>query len=182
MDHRDPDAFRALYRRHHPTLRRYFAARVPASQVDDLVAETFLIAWRRARDMPPAALPWLFGVAANLLADQRRKVERADALVERLAHVSRLDDPDVAAAAERRAQGGAVLRALATLSAGDRELMLLSVWDGLPAREIAVVLGVNPVATRARLSRARRRLERALRTELDRPDPLRSPLLQRTPA
>jgi RNA polymerase sigma-70 factor (ECF subfamily) len=182
MDHRDPEAFRALYRQHHSTIRRYFAARAPASQVDDLAAETFLIAWRRARDMPSHALPWLLNVAAKLLANQRRKVDRADALIERLARVSRLDDPDVAAAAERRAQRIAVLRALATLSDADRELMLLSVWDGLPARDVAVVLGVNPVATRTRLSRARRRLERALRAELDQPGPAHSPLLQRTPA
>ena len=60
-----------------------------------------------------------------------------------------------------------MLRALTRLSPGDRELMLLSVWDGLPARDIAVVLGVNAVATRTRLSRARRRLERALRAELE---------------
>jgi RNA polymerase sigma-70 factor (ECF subfamily) len=103
-------------------------------------------------------------------------------LVERLARVSRLDDPGAAAAAERRAERIAVLRALTRLSASDRELMLLSVWDGLPARDIAVVLGVNPVATRTRLSRARRRLERALRAELESHDPLPSPLLQRTAA
>lgn len=182
MDKRDPEAFRALYREHHPTIRRYFAARAPASQVDDLAAETFLIAWRRAQDIPAHVLPWLLNVAAKLLANQRRRTDRADALVERLARVSRLDDPDAAAAAERRAERVAVLRALTRLSASDRELMLLSVWDGLPARDIAVVLDVNPVATRTRLSRARRRLERALRAELESHDALPSPLLQRTAA
>ena len=183
MDNRDPEAFRALYREHHPTVRRYLAARAPTSQVDDLAAETFLIAWRRAREMPPHALPWLLNVAAKLLANQRRRTDRADALVERLARVSRLDDPDAAAAVERRSERLAVLHALARLSPSDRELMLLSVWDGLRAREIAVVLGVNPVATRTRLSRARRRLEHALRAELDAaPEPVRSPLMQRTPA
>ena len=167
MDTRDPEAFRRLYREHHPTIRRFFAARVPACEVDDLAAETFLVAWRRAAQLPPRPLPWLLNVAVKLLANQRRKTERPTALFERLAGVSRLDEPGAAVTAERRAEHLAVLHALARLGEGDRELMLLSVWDGLPAREIAVVLGVNSVATRARLSRARHRLERALRAELD---------------
>ncbi len=183
MDTRDQEAFRALYREHLPTIRRYLAARAPASQVDDLAAETFLVAWRRLADMPPQALPWLLNVAAKLLANQRRKTDRSVALVERLVHVSRLDDPGAAFAAERRAEHLAVLHALARLSPGDRELMLLSVWDGLRPREIAVVLAVNPVSVRARLSRARRRLERVLRAELEAADhSLPSPLIQRTTA
>ena len=183
MESRDPEAFRALYREHLPTIRRYLGARAPASQVDDLAAETFLVAWRRAADVPPHALPWLLNVAAKVLANQRRRTERAGELVARLAQVSRLDDPGAAAAAERRAQHRAVLHALARLRPGDRELMLLSVWDGLRAAEIAVVLGLNPVVARARLSRARRRLERALRAELDAPsEPLPTPCPQRTTA
>jgi RNA polymerase sigma-70 factor (ECF subfamily) len=183
MKTRDPEAFRALYREHHPTIRRYFAARAPASQVDDLAAETFLVAWRRFADMPPPQLPWLLNVAAKVHANQRRKAERVEALVERLTRVSRLDDPDASVAAERRAQQLAVLRALAQVGPGDRELMLLSLWDGLRASEIALVLDVNPVATRARLSRARRRLERALRAELDAAGELvPRPLIQRTTA
>ena len=59
--------------------------------------------------------------------------------------------------------------------------MLLSIWDGLQPREIATVLGLTPVTTRARLSRARRRLERAVRCQLDDcSDPAPVPLLERT--
>lgn len=181
MDTRDPDAFRALYRDHHPTIRRYLEARAVESQVDDLAAETFLVAWRRFAEMPPHALPWLLNVAAKLLANQRRRTDRAEALLERLACASRLDDASAATAAERRAEHRAVLQALARLSPRDRELMLLSVWDGLQAREIAVVVGVNAVATRARLSRARQRLDRALRAELDTDDELlHTPPTERT--
>ena len=183
MDTRDPEAFRTLYSEHQPTIQRYLAARAPAGQVEDLVAETFLVAWRRAADLPPHALPWLLNVAAKVLANQRRRIDRADALDERLAQVSRLDDPGAAVAAERRAQHLAVLQALAGLSPSDRELMLLSVWDGLHPREIAVVLCLNPVAARARLSRARRRLQRALRAELQTADePLTDLLIERKPA
>lgn len=182
-DERDREAFRALYREHHPTIRRYLAARAPSEQVDDLAAETFLVAWRRAAQMPPHAVPWLLNVAAKVLANQRRRTERADALLERLVEASRLQDPAACAAAERRAEYLAVLRALAQLRPDDRELVLLAIWDGLRATEIAVVLGVNHVAARARLSRARRRLEQALRRELDATHgPRPTTLLERNPA
>ena len=181
MKTRDPEAFRLLYREHHPTVRRYLAARAPANDVEDLAAETFLLAWRRAADLPPHALPWLLNVAAKVLANRRRSIERGDALVERLARVSRFDDPGVPDALERRDEYAAVLRAVAGLRPGDREVVLLTLWDGLEAREVAVVLGVSGVAARARLSRARRRLERALRTELDgAPHPATIPLVERT--
>jgi RNA polymerase sigma-70 factor (ECF subfamily) len=90
VDTRDPDAFRTLFREHHPTVRRYLTARAPASEVDDLAAETFLIAWRRAAELPPHTLPWLLNVAAKVLANQRRREERADALVRRLADLPTL--------------------------------------------------------------------------------------------
>jgi RNA polymerase sigma-70 factor (ECF subfamily) len=125
MTSSEPDEFRALFRAHHPRIRRYFAARAPASQVDDLAAETFLVAWRRFRDVPAEPLPWLLNVAGKVQANQWRKTDRAEALVERLARVGRLDAQDASVAVERRAQQLAVLRALAHLSESDRELMLL---------------------------------------------------------
>lgn len=183
MDRRDPDAFRALYAEHRPTIKRYFAARAPASQVDDLTSETFLVAWRRDADRPAHTLPWLLNVAGKVLSHQRRKTERSGDLVHRLAQVSRLDDPGVPQAAERRTEQLAVLHALATLTPGDRELMLLTIWDGLQTREVATALGVTPVAARARLSRARRRLESALRAELDSPShPATNPTAERASA
>lgn len=166
MDRRDPAAFRALYHEHRPTIRRYFATRAPPSQVDDLTSETFLVAWRRAGEGKAHTLPWLLNVAAKVLANDRRKTESSGELVRRLAQVSRLETASAALEAERRADHLAVLHALAELRPGDRELMLLSVWDGLQTAEIAVALGITRVAARARLSRARRRLESALRSEL----------------
>jgi len=166
MDDRDPDAYRELYRAHYGTVHRYLAARAPADVVDDLTAETFLVAWRRAAAVPDHTLPWLLNVATKVLANQRRSTDRAGALVDHLAQVALLDAPGVEVDVERHEQRRALLAALATLRPDDRELMLLHVWEDLPAREIAVVLELNPVATRARLSRARRRLERALRGQL----------------
>jgi RNA polymerase sigma-70 factor (ECF subfamily) len=169
MDRRDHDAFRALYAEHRPTIRRYFVTRAPPSQVDDLTAETFLVAWRRAGDERAHTLPWLLNVARKVLANDRRKTESTGELVQRLAQVTRFESASAAHDAERRARHLAVLRALAHLRPVDREVLLLSIWDGLRTGEVAVALGITPVAARARLSRARRRLESALRTELDAP-------------
>jgi RNA polymerase sigma-70 factor (ECF subfamily) len=170
-----PEAFRALYHEHRPTIRRYFVTRATPDQVEDLLSETFLVAWRRAGEGKAHTLPWLLNVAAKVLANDRRKAESTTELVRRLTQVTRFETPSVAIEAERRAEHLAVLHALAQLRPRDRELLLLSVWDGLSTGEVAVVLGITPIAARARLSRARRRLESGLRSELEVPSPRTSP-------
>jgi RNA polymerase sigma-70 factor (ECF subfamily) len=183
MDRRDPEAFRALYHEHRPTIRRYFVTRAPPDQVDDLLSETFLVAWRRAEAGKTHNLPWLLNVAAKILANDRRKTESTIELVQRLTHITASQTSSVAVQAERRAEHLAVLHALAQLRPPDRELLLLSVWDGLKTAEVAVVLNITPIAARARLSRARRRLESKLRTQLDVPSRRTSPTVsERTSA
>jgi RNA polymerase sigma-70 factor (ECF subfamily) len=171
MDHRDPEAFREAYRAHRPTIRRYFAARAPLDRADDLTAETFLIAWRRAGEGRAGTLPWLLNVAAKVLANDRRKVESSQELFGRLVQVSPLTADSSATQAATRADHLAVLRALAELRPADREVLLLTLWDGLSTGEVAVATGVTPIAARARISRARRRLQTALRAELIGPPP-----------
>ena len=169
MGDRDVDAFRVLYRRHYGAVHRFLSTRTEPDQVEDLAAETFLVAWRKSRSVPDMQLPWLLNVATKVLANDHRAGRRRAALVERLAQASRLDSPTVDADAERRSQRRATVAALATLRDEDRELLLLHLWDDLRPREIAVVLGAPPMVVRARLSRARRRLQRALDAELARP-------------
>jgi RNA polymerase sigma factor (sigma-70 family) len=176
MDDRDADAFRALYRRHYRSVCRFLVTRTAADLVEDLAAETFLIAWRRAAGVPDVQLPWLLNVATKCLANHRRGGERREALTERLGRAARLDSPGVEADAERRRQQRAVIAALATLHGHDRELLLLYLWDDLRPREIAVVLELSPLVVRARLSRARRRLQQALDAELDAPCPSLHPM------
>jgi RNA polymerase sigma-70 factor (ECF subfamily) len=166
MGERDPEAFRVLYRAHYRTVCRYLAARVDAELVEDVAAETFLVAWRRQADLPPQVVPWLLSTAAKCLANQRRSRERAAALVERLAGVAG-GEASVEAGLDQHAQRRALVTALASLSEGDRELLLLRHWDGLTAREVAAVLELNPVLVRTRLHRAGRRLQQTLRAELD---------------
>ena len=153
-----------LYTRHGRDVLAYALPR-SASPEDaaDVVAETFLVAWRRARDIPARdeARLWLFGVARRVLANQRRGERRRTRLGERL----REELPAIAATQPGPEGGGAVLRALAELSESDRELLLLAGWDELEPAQIARVLEISAVAVRTRLHRARARLRRQLDAE-----------------
>ncbi len=170
MDDRDPEAFRRLYRTHYGTVCRYLAARVDRSAVEDVAAETFLVAWRRQAELPPHIVPWLLNTAAKCLANARRSRERADALAVRLADVMPAT-PDIQSAVDAGARRRALVAALVAVGERDRELLLLRFWDGLAPREVAAVLGLSPVTVRARLSRAGRRLECELRAALAVEDP-----------
>ena len=130
----------------------------PASHTDaeEAVAETFLVAWRRLDEVPREAKPWLLGVARRVLANQRRAAGRREALRARVA-VERESDSEPG----RRPP---VIQALAGLSAGDREVLLLVAWDGLSTRAAALVLGCSAAAAKVRLHRARRRLHARLET------------------
>jgi RNA polymerase sigma-70 factor (ECF subfamily) len=161
------ERFSALYRANARPLLG-FALRRAARPEDaaDVVADTMLVAWRRMDEVPDgdAARLWLYGVARRALANNRRGLRRRDRLGERLRRdVRRLIGPDVAvgvtAAQELR-------RALAALSADDREVLQLTAWEGLGPQEIAEVVGASRVAVRSRLHRARARL----REELERDD------------
>jgi RNA polymerase sigma-70 factor, ECF subfamily len=152
--------FERLWNSNAPAVIAYVRRRAPADAVDDAVADTFLVAWRRLERVPDNALPWLYGVARRTLANQRRAQNRRGALVERLAFelpASKPDSPD-----------SRVFEALAMLSEGERELVMLIAWEGLTPGEAAVALGSSAVATRVRLHRARTRLAAAL-SALERP-------------
>jgi RNA polymerase sigma-70 factor (ECF subfamily) len=150
--------FSRLYRENARQVLAY-ALRRTASAEDaaDVVAETFVVAWRRLAEVPigDGERLWLFAVARRVLANHHRAVERRTALGERLAETLRTE-----LATSAPSGGGApeVLRAMSRLSADDRELLLLVSWDELSPREAAAVLGISSIAARSRLHRARRRL------------------------
>jgi RNA polymerase sigma-70 factor (ECF subfamily) len=182
MDSRDPEAFRAFYRAHYETVCRYLSVRADRNVVEDLAAETFLVAWRRWADLPDHSVPWLLNTAGKCLANQRRSRERSDALVDRLGDLLRGADTGIVDdALVRRGQRRALLAALTGLSARDRELLLLSHWDGLAPREIASVLELNPVVLRARLHRASRRLRESLGVTLGNEESGTGKTLRETP-
>jgi RNA polymerase sigma-70 factor, ECF subfamily len=157
MGDSDDDArarFNRLFDDYAGIVREYALRRVARSEVDDVVSETFVVAWRRLDAVPDDALPWLLGVARRVLGEERRAALRRDRLRERLA----AEIPSSPADSGEPGNEGQVLAALAALPARDRELVLLVCWEGLSSRDAAAVVGCTPVAARLRLHRARRRL------------------------
>jgi RNA polymerase sigma-70 factor (ECF subfamily) len=156
--------FSSLYRGHARELLGYALRRsVDPDDAADVVAETFLIAWRRLGEVPldDEARLWLFGTARLVLANQGRGARRRDRLTERLRDELRQQLP------VDRAQGGsAFLEALATLKEADQELLRLIGWEELTPTQAAQTLGISPFAVRTRLHRARRRLRAQLAKQL----------------
>jgi RNA polymerase sigma-70 factor (ECF subfamily) len=105
--------------------------------------------------MPTEPLPWLYGIARRVLANEQRAANRRLALITRMA--AQPAPPDGSAAPDRD-----ILEALAALREIDREALLLTAWEGLSAREAATVVGCSATAFAVRLHRARRRLARVV--------------------
>ncbi|TDD30183.1 sigma-70 family RNA polymerase sigma factor [Actinomadura sp. KC06] len=136
----------------------YAASRAGRQAADEVVSETFAVAWRRLADVPDPALPWLLGVARNVLRDGHRAEVRRESFAAELGRWTAHPAGDIA---EDVAERLAVLRAMAALPDGDREILILVAWQGLTPRDAARVVGCSPAALRVRLHRARRRLARA---------------------
>ena len=158
----------ALWRTHAPAVLRYARRRMLPAEVDEVVAETFVVAWRRLDDVPEVALPWLLGVARGVSANVRRTARRLDALTDRLAAQPAQDDEVEPTLSER------VEAALDGLRPDDRELLLLLAWDGLTREQAAQALGVTRGTLAVRLHRVRRRMQGLLATT-SAEDPYRSP-------
>ena len=169
---RDRDEFTALFDRCGPALYRYACRRVGPDAADDVVEETFVVAWRRRSELPDDPLPWLYRTAGNMIANQRRARFRVDRLAARSAA-----QPAVAAhdPADRVVQRRSLADALGALSEGDREVLMLVGWEELDLKQAARAVGCSVVAFRGRLRRARHRLRQQLDPKLrtDIPDQLR---------
>jgi RNA polymerase sigma-70 factor (ECF subfamily) len=161
--------FRAWYQRTSPRLYAYVRRYCAEGDCDDVIAEVYLIAWRRVDQVPADSVPWLIGTARNVLANTWRARDRRHRLVADLATLSALAAPDLAGQAVERAD---LLGAVARLDPSDQEVLLLVGWDGLDTAGLATALGCSPSAARARLSRARRRLAAGLATPTDNPTAL----------
>ncbi|HEY5285728.1 MAG TPA: sigma-70 family RNA polymerase sigma factor [Solirubrobacteraceae bacterium] len=176
--------FELLYAKHAPAVKAYVLRRADASTADDVVAEVFVVCWRRFDEVPVDPLPWLLGVARRVLSTQRRGERRRGALHDRLVQTageSIFEVPDDFAAKSADGSTGATVQsedgalagvadatlteALARLNESDLELLLLIAWDGLSPAEAASVLAIKPATARVRLLRARRRLTQALSRE-----------------
>jgi RNA polymerase sigma-70 factor (ECF subfamily) len=164
-----PDLFEAFYRRHIVAITKFVARRVDDPYLAaDLTAEVFVAvidtahAYRRDRG---SELGWLYGIARNIVAADRRRSAREAHATGRLAGRRLADDDDIARLEERIdavSAGRDAYRAMSGLPENERAILELVALDGLTVRDAAAVLGIMPGAARVRLHRARRSAQAAM--------------------
>ena len=166
----DAEAFAALYERHVDRVAVFVARRLGPGEVDDLIAEVFLQAWRQRDrivvDPETGLLPWLIGVARNLVLVSHRRTGRDSRLVTRVVPAGDVPDPadEVADRDEALARGWLARQALDSLGAEDQAALELCLIGELTPSQAAIVLGMRASTVRSRLTRARRRLAAAYTT------------------
>jgi RNA polymerase sigma-70 factor, ECF subfamily len=175
LSRHEPEEFTELFRRHAPYIQRYVTRRLGlalsnGTTADDIVAETFLLAFRQRDRYDPSradARPWLYGICTNLIGRHRRAEVRQYRALARTgtdpvteSFTDRVDEQVSA-----RSASVPIAAALARLSAELRDTLLLAAWSDLSYEEIAAALGVPVGTVRSRLSRARSKLRKTLPQE-----------------
>ncbi|MGY6023371.1 RNA polymerase sigma factor [Streptomyces spinosirectus] len=165
----EPDVFAVLFSRYADDIHRYAARRLGAEAADDLMAETFVIAFQRRRGYDlsrPHARPWLYGIVTNLVGQHRRAEARRLKALARAAGASPAEgeplEDRVAARVSAEHSRARLAAALAGLPARHRDVLLLIAWGDLDYAEAAQALGVPVGTVRSRLHRARAKLRQAL--------------------
>jgi RNA polymerase sigma factor (sigma-70 family) len=160
----EPEAFGLLYERHARSIYNYLFRRCADwALAEDLTSVVFLEAYRRRADVELGegkVLPWLFGVATNVVRNQRRSLRRHKAALRRLPPPGHEESPadDAAARLDAQREMRATLAALRRLPRRDLDVVALCVWSELSYEDAAAALGVPVGTVRSRLSRARARL------------------------
>jgi RNA polymerase sigma factor (sigma-70 family) len=169
--------FAEMYDQYASRVLAYASRHGHPDQADDVLSETFAVAWRRIDDVPEPALGWLIQVARNVISGRHRAWRRQTDLFAAYLDTHRPQlsaaEPAAEVVAVRRAS---MLHALDVLSEHEREALLLTAWDGLSHEEAAEVARCSPRAFRARLTRARARLDVVLSdldVEVDEPNGVR---------
>ncbi|GAB2604965.1 RNA polymerase sigma factor [Pseudactinotalea suaedae] len=161
---RDRAWFDALFTEHARAVHRYFLRRAPHDDTEDLAADVLATAWRRREDVPEGhELAWLYRTAGFVLANYRRKGRPVP--VEELP-----DDVDGTYAADPAdivVEDDELRGVLAGLSARDRQVLLLHVWEGLDGEGLGRALGISRGGAAAALSRARARLRDGWRDRVE---------------
>lgn len=160
-DDNDPARLRLaeIFDRYHRRVHAYAVSRAGGGLAEDVVSETFLVAWRRFEDLPSDPLPWLLGIARRVIFRGYREAARQAGIAEQLQVWAGAVDGDVAEGVAERA---VTLHALARLSEQDRELLTLLAWHDLSPAEAARVVGCSRATFFVRLHRARKRFEQAI--------------------
>lgn len=155
------ERFERIFAANSKAVLGYAIRRVGPDDAADVLSEVMLIAWRRLGDVPDNGDErfWLLGVARKVVANRDRSEARRSRLGERL----RMELRDVTSeSAEYVGSTIEVREILAGLPEADREILMLTAWEGLQPSEAATVLGIHPAAARTRLHRARARFRKAL--------------------
>ncbi len=159
----DPGRFGEVFDRHARAIHRFLGRRVGPDDGGDVLSAVFLAAFEsrhRYDTRVPMALPWLYGIASNLLSKHFRKRSGELRALERVVGQTRLDSADdaIAASVDAQRQVRALARLLEELPAGERDVLLLHAWEGLTYQELAVALDIPVGTVRSRLHRTRRKL------------------------
>jgi RNA polymerase sigma-70 factor (ECF subfamily) len=154
----DAVRFEELWESYAHRINAYATRHVGPEAAQEIVAETFLVAWRRLKDVPDDALPWLIVVARNTISVARRSERRVHSLEFALVQLSATAAPKAAGPEAIVVEREVMLRGIAALTEIEREALLLTAWDSLGAAQAAIVAGCSMTAFHVRLHRARRRL------------------------
>jgi RNA polymerase sigma-70 factor (ECF subfamily) len=184
----EPERFGEIFDRHFAAVFRFAERRIGREQASEVAAEAFVRAFAKRRSFRPEAvdsLPWLLGIASNLILHQRRRFVRYLAAVERASADTRTVDSEAdLGSADRRLDAPAawarMRAALLTLSDTDRELLLLVAWDELSYEEAAAVLDLPLGTVRSKLHRAKARLRELLEPNGRSSEDQRLPIAQET--
>ncbi len=152
----------SLHASFYPQVLAYCLRRVQAADAHEIAAEVFSVAWRRIDEVPAGdqALPWLYGVARNVLRHKHRRARRDVALVLRLGSRLPPNEPGPELVLVRSVEHEMVQQAARGLSAADQEILRLHLWEDLSHAEVGQVLAIETEAARQRFHRATRRLHR----------------------
>jgi DNA-directed RNA polymerase specialized sigma24 family protein len=150
VDH-PPERFARLYDQYYRNILRYALQHAEPGTGEDVASEVFLIAWRKLPDVPEPALPWLLGVARNLLRQQAGAGHRRRLLADRIAALTSAADMTAWDAGEHIVERESALEVLTSLPERDVEALTLVTWHGLDVREAAAAAGCSPRAFTVRL-------------------------------
>ena len=156
--------FQTMYTAHRDAIWSYCMRRVERAEVEDAVAEVFVVAWRRQDQAPPGeeTLPWLYGVARNVVRNTNRARYRRQRLNTKVSSLGTQPEDPSDVQVVRNMQDEALLDAVASLKDDEQELLRLRTWEELPINQIAIVVGKSPRSVESKLGRIRKKLARKL--------------------
>src|SRR5262245_51277210 len=158
--------FESLYDEYRRPVLAYCLRRTSSSEAADACSETFLVVWRRLEDIPgpPHTMPYLYGIAARVLSNQRRTVRRRSRLTDKLRYIGATPPLDPGAVVVQSDRSREVEAAVRSLKPKDREIVMLYAWEELPRSVIAEMMGISKVAVDQRIHRSYERLARVLQS------------------